>query len=319
MIESKGGRHLTIALGILAHGGAVIAADREQSDRTLKTDQAKIRGQWVAGRGSLAVSGAGNGPYLDSLTAELIEWFKNDQVQFDPKKFGEELRTKNHAFYESSVLPFAPYQEEVNYELLTCFAPSLTAGEIRFASKLGLMPQKECELWTSHKLSVVKEEYYAAVGCGATTAKALLARCWVPFIPLPVAINLACYVVYHVKRTVKDVGLDTDVMVFSGGIPMALSRDEITEMEAQFEEYGRIERENLYYCLGGDLKEHEELFGKPGDHKRIQKSLRKFFEKLNAKRVKRWTPKPPIPANTVQSVPQKSKPEDSIRPEILAP
>lgn len=313
---------MTIALGVLAHGGAVIAADREQSDGTLKSDQAKIRGHWVAGRGSLAVSGAGNGPYLDSLTAELIEWFRNDKVQFNREEFGEELRKKNHAFYERSVLPFAPYarEEGVDYELLTCFAAALTAGEIRFAAKLGLVPGRGCELWTSHKLSVLKDEYYAAVGCGATTAKALLARYWVPVISLPVAINLACYVVYHVKRTVKDVGLDTDIMVFSGALaPMPLSRDEIAEMETRFEEYGRIERENLYYCLGGDLKEHEELFGKPGDHKRIQKSLRKFFEKLNAERVKRWTPKPPIPANTVQSVPQKSKPEDSTRPEILAP
>jgi hypothetical protein len=290
---------MTIALGILAHGGAVIAADREQSNGTLKSDQAKIRGQWVAGRGALAVSGAGNGPYLDSLTAELIEWFKNDKAQLDPEEFGIKLGEKNYAFYEKSVLPFAPYEEGVDYELLTCFEAEPTAAEFAFASKIGGLPGQGCELWTSHKLSVLKEEHFAAVGCGATTAKALLARFWVPLIPLPVAINLAAYVVYHVKRTIKDVGLDTDVMVFNGAFPKPLGRNEIAEMEAHFEEYGRIERENLYYCLGGDLKEHEELFRKPGDHKRIQKSLRKFFEDLNAERVKRWTPKPPTPANTM--------------------
>ncbi len=298
---------MTIALGILAHGGAVVAADREQSDGTLKSDQGKIRGQWVAGRGSLAVSGAGNGPYLDSLTAELIDWFKDDKAKFSAEKIEEEIRNKNYAFYEKSVLPFAPYEQDADYELLACFGAAPTAVEVALASKLGGLPGKGCELWTSHKLSVVKEEHFAAVGCGATTAKALLARFWVPFIPLPVAINLAAYVVYHVKRTVKDVGLDTDIMIFSGAIPMPVPRDEIAEMEAQFEEYGRIERENLYYCLGGDLKEHEELFGKPGDHKRIQKSLRKFFENLNSERVKKWTPKLPIPASTMQSTPQKSK------------
>jgi hypothetical protein len=87
------------------------------------------------------------------------------------------------------------------------------------------------------------------------------------------------------------VGLDTDIMVIKRNtFPRWVEGDEISEMEAKFEEYKRVERESLYYCLGGNLTEQEQFFGKPGDHKRRQKSLRRFFEKLNSARLKLWTP-----------------------------
>jgi hypothetical protein len=112
----------------------------------------------------------------------------------------------------------------------------------------------------------------------------------VPSIPLEVAVSLAAYVAYNVKRTVKDVGLDTDIMVIKRNtFPRWVEGDEISEMEAKFEEYKRVERESLYYCLGGNLTEQEQFFDEPGDHKRRQKSLRRFFEKLNSARLKLWT------------------------------
>src|SRR5579883_1591102 len=65
---------MTVALGLLAaHGGLVIAADREQTDGPMKSEQGKIMGTLVRNRGSLAVSGAGNGPYIDSLSSQIIE------------------------------------------------------------------------------------------------------------------------------------------------------------------------------------------------------------------------------------------------------
>jgi hypothetical protein len=280
-------------LGILVGGAAVIAADREESDGTLKSDQGKIGGAFVAGRGTLAISGAGNGPYLDSFTASMVDWFRAKGTDFEASAFGEELRRKNYEFYKRSVLPFAPYEESVDYELLACFYPAPTEGDIALASAIGGIPGKGCEMWTSHKLSLLKVEGFAAVGVGATTAKAMLAKLLVPFIPLEVAISLAAYVAYYVKRTVKDVGLDTDVLVINrDALPKYVPKEEISEMEAKFEEYGPVERANLYYCLGGNLSEQERFLGKPGDHKRRQKSLRDFFESLNKERVKRWTLSP---------------------------
>jgi hypothetical protein len=37
---------MTIAIGLLAGRGVVIAADREQSDGTLKSEQSKIDTRW---------------------------------------------------------------------------------------------------------------------------------------------------------------------------------------------------------------------------------------------------------------------------------
>jgi hypothetical protein len=257
---------MTIALGLLAHRGVVIAADREQSDGTLKSDQGKIQTGWVRNRGSIAISGAGNGPYLDSLSSDLMDWFSNDKTQFEVDKFGEELRSKNHDFYQRSVLPFAPYLESVDYELLVALAPAPTVEEIALAKELGGLPGKHPNLWTSHKLSVLKEEPFAAVGVGRTTANSLLLKYWVPSLPLEIAATLATYIVYQVKRTVKDVGLETDVLVISGGLPHHLTRQEISAMEARFSEYEDAERENLFYCFGGDLTQLEKVEGKVGDH-----------------------------------------------------
>jgi len=280
---------MTLALGLLAHGGAVIAADREQGHGTLKADQGKISAAWIRDRGHLAISGAGNGPYLDSFAASFMEWFKNDATQFESAKFQEEFETKNYEFYQKFVLPFSPYEEAVDYELIACFYPAASAEEIAFAAKIGATPGRHPALWTSHKLTVLKEEPFAAVGFGATTAKALLSKFWVPLLPLEVAVNLAAYVAYQVKQTVKDVGLETDILLIrQTTLPTYVDRDEIAAMEAKFTDYRRTERENLYYCLGGDLAEHEEFLWKPGEHKRREKSVRKFFEQLNAKRLSQW-------------------------------
>jgi 20S proteasome alpha/beta subunit len=281
-------RRMTIALGMLAQGGIVIAADREQSDETLKSEQGKIHTFWRVNRGTVAISGAGNGPYLDALTAEVQDWFMDDNTKFKASEFGKELRSTNHAFYKKSVLPFVPYESSVDYELLVGFAPSPTRMEIAMAKKFGGAVGGRRTLWTSHKLSVLKEEPFCAVGIGRTTAHSLLLKYGVPFISIEIAATLAAYIVYQVKRTVRDVGLETDVLVISGGFPHHLTRHEITAMESRFSEYEDSERENLFYCFGGDLPHLEQVGGKLGDHKRREARLRRFFEKLNAKRIQKW-------------------------------
>jgi hypothetical protein len=278
---------MTIALGILAEGGAVIAADRQQSEGTLKLEQGKISGLWVIGRGCIVLSGAGNGAYLDSLTSELKTWFGDKTYAFDPEKFGEELRNRNYDFYERSVMPFVPYEESVDYELLACYAPAPTPQEIALAERLRATPGKGPAFWTSHKLVLTPEDQFAAVGIGATTAKALFTKLWSPSLSLEIATNLAAYIVYQVKRTVKDVGLETDIAVVNRSMVWPLTGSEIDAMEARFKEYGQVERASLYYCLGGDLSQYENVIGEAGEHKRVRTSMHKFFKQLNSKRAQR--------------------------------
>lgn len=279
---------MTVAIGLLADRGVVIAADREQSDGALKSEQGKIISAWIANRGSIAISGAGNGPYLDSLSSEIMEWFGHDKTPLEFGKFGEELKRKNRDFYKASVMPFVPYEDLADYELLVAFAPSPTKQEVILAKKLGGSPGRSPALWTSHKLSLLKEEPFAAVGVGRTAANSLLLKYWVPSLSIEIAATLATYIVYQVKRTVKDVGLQTDVLVISGSLPHHLLRHEISAMESKFEEYEDAERESLFVCFGGDLVKLEQFGGKIGDHDRRNAHLRRFFEKLNVKRRQKW-------------------------------
>jgi hypothetical protein len=279
---------MTVAIGLLADRGVVIAADREQSDGALKTEQGKIITAWIANRGSIAISGAGNGPYLDSLGSEIMKWFEAEKKVLEFSKFEEELELKNHDFYSHSVMPFVPYDDSVDYELLVAFAPSPTKQEVMLAKKLRASPGRSPALWTSHKLSVLKEEPFAAVGVGRTAANSLLLKYWVPSLSIAIAATLVTYIVYEVKRTVKGVGLQTDVLVISGSVPHHLPRHEISAMESKFEEYEDAEGESLFVCFGGDLAQLEQFGGKVGDHHRRNARLRRFFEKLNAKRRQKW-------------------------------
>jgi hypothetical protein len=105
-----------------------------------------------------------------------VDWFRDTNSDFKADAFAEDLRRKHYEFYKRCVLPFV--EESVDYELLACFDPAPTRREIALAAEFGGIPGKRPALWTSHKLTLLKAEPFAAVGCGAVTAKALLTKFW---------------------------------------------------------------------------------------------------------------------------------------------
>jgi 20S proteasome alpha/beta subunit len=270
---------MTIAIGILAPGGFVMAADREQSEGAFKSDQGKIAGTWKANpnQSCLMISGAGDGSYLDAITDELRHWFKEDKsTELETVK--NEMARKNSEFYQEKVIPFSYYPEfeRPDYEIILGCSMSASFPAI----------------WSTHKLALNQHQMFAAVGLGATTAKALLAKLYYPMISLDVAVSLAAYLIFQVKRSVNNVGLETDIVEVRNHYPMFYDRDEVLDMERHFRLYGRIERDALYYCLGGNIAEHESVFVTWKKNQGRQRELRKFFEKLNAARTKKWQPKP---------------------------
>jgi hypothetical protein len=270
---------VTIALGILAAGGTVIAADRQQTEGTAKSNRGKVSAAWKAGRGCIVLSGAGDGPPLDAIADEFREWFRADGTPLNDTDIDAEIRRRHEEFYHRYVLPFSAYAdyESPDYELLV--AASL------INSSHGL--------WTSSKLVVNNEELFAAVGVGATAANALLNKFYVPTMPIEIAISLAAYVVYQVKQTVDGVGFETDMYAIINHAPFAIGGEEISEMETHFRSYEKAARSNLYYCLGGDPAVPDSFFGLGEDRESRDKAIRQFFEKLNAKRIERWHPQSP--------------------------
>ena len=283
---------MTIALGILASGGVVVAADRQETSGYFKGSASKVQSQWVANRGTLIVSGAGDGPYIDSVSDDLKRWFSDTSqgyTRIETADVEAELRRLHTEFYSRNVLPASQWggREDVpDYDLLVAYGS----------------PSNEHSIWTTHKLAVVKENEFAAVGIGASAAKTLIQRLGHPFLELPVAFALAVYVAYHVKQTVDTVGLNTDVLVARksphGSAPWLIRRDDILEMERIFDERGEtIERDTLYYCLGGDLDCRERMFGQVGDTKQSMEAMRAFFQKV----AEKWN------VATQQSKPQQSR------------
>lgn len=291
-------KRMTIALGILAGGGIVMAADRQETSGSFKGSVGKVHAHWVRNQGTLAISGAGDGPYIDSLRAEIVKWFKQDRASpITEQEMEDELRRQHQVFYRDNVLPGSQWSpgDVPDYQLLVAFSS----------------PWHGNTLWTTSKLSTVKESEYAAVGIGATAAKVMLNRLGFPFMDLEIAVTLAAYIVYQVKRTVDFVGLETDIFEIRNHVPLVVGREELTEMEAQFRLYGSVERDNLFYYLGGDLANRENVIGKPGGHSRAEKSLRKFFMAWNEKRRDyfRRQPAVPEPEPTPPSTSQTPEPE----------
>jgi hypothetical protein len=114
---------MTIALGILAHDGVVLAADSQITQEAyLKTGRTKI----IIGsnfdhpeHGVIAISGSGSLGYIDAARAEIVNAFmKNHDSSL--AEFEEILKERVNDFYSRHVLPFASqdYRERPDFQLL---------------------------------------------------------------------------------------------------------------------------------------------------------------------------------------------------------
>jgi 20S proteasome alpha/beta subunit len=231
---------LTIAIGLIANDGIVIAADRQETEGEHKKAQRKIESLWALPVGALLVSGAGDGPYIDTMTERLRFCFGRTQAKDSSIGMTEEFRAVHTAFYSEAVLPFAQYQsyERPDYELL-----------------FGCSTDKNHLLWYSHKVTLNQVDAgFRAVGIGAGAAESLLSKFYVTNLPLKVAIVLAAYVVYEVKNSVEQCGFETDVLFTQANLPPSrVSAQAIQEMEGAFMKFRLAERDDLYQCIGGGM------------------------------------------------------------------
>jgi 20S proteasome alpha/beta subunit len=254
-------RLLTIALGLVAHDGVVIAADRQSTEGGHKKPQRKIESLWALSVGALLVSGAGTASYIETMTQRLRFAFGTTQSRDSADGMTEEFRAVHSAFYSEAVLPFAPYefQQRPDYELL-----------------FGCSTDKRHLLWYSEKLTLNQVDGFRAVGVGASAAEALLSKFYVTNLPLKVAIALAAYVVYEVKNSVEQCGFETDVLFTQSGMPPArVSPEPLKEMEEAFLRFRLVERDELFQFIGGGSVPRARNAKK---WNKLRRDLRKTFE-----------------------------------------
>jgi hypothetical protein len=201
---------MTIALGILAQDGILLAADSEETHSAeVKVDQRKLNLaiHWAQdGTRSALVTGAGDGHLIDVFSQQLQDRvFKDVRLKTDPIVVLDECLAK---FYAKHVLPFQHYQpmERPDFDLIV----ALTADDgVPHLYKSRLNTFLRCGPSTNG---------FAAVGIGALQATVLMKRVlgvgWRP--KLNDAAIVAGYVLHVVKETVPGCGKRSDIRALHG-------------------------------------------------------------------------------------------------------
>jgi hypothetical protein len=229
---------MTIALGLLAKDGLVIAADTQETYSGLfKMDQGKILGTRLgpadAALGFVTVTGAGSASHLDSINQELcsqVSELTNPSID----KIERTVKKTIRDFHVEHITPFGAWPE---FDRPGC---SLVVGAV-----VG----KQCRLWISDK-SAVKQALYGAVGIGAPHANLMLGRLWRADMSLQVATRLAAYVVFWVKQNVDGCGRDTQIVLHEDSLAWICEVKRTELMEEQFRRYMELEERATRYMLG---------------------------------------------------------------------
>ncbi len=226
---------MTIALGILARDGVVVAADSQNTiPDYLKMSDGKIALGIQHTHSSFAITGAGHVPYLEYLRQSEVTRFLEMDPAFNLPTFEAESRSAIEVFHEKHVMPFAAYgSERPDVHLLMAVEKDYQRG-----------------LWYTDKNLLIPCPRYGAVGAGAMFARILLSR-FVGDMDLLTAAFLAIYIVYQVKETVDGCGSETSVAILKGNDAKYLSRQRIEATEKVFQQYRRLESEALHYVLNG--------------------------------------------------------------------
>lgn len=261
---------MTIALAVRALDGFVVAADRQETAGDQKGEQGKITSIWKADPPAcLVVTGAGDGVYIDSISARLKESFSKSK-ETDLDGIGAELDVVNKAFYSERVIPISDDPNlRPNYDLL-----------------LACRSANQMAIWKTSQLAFVKEGFYAAVGIGDMAAMALLRKLWLP-VPFEESINLAAFTIQEVKASVEGCGLGTDIVfakseIFKNHVPVFVEDEEVRQMENLFRLYRKVERESFHDCVAHIVSAHtRDAIEK---YKENRSKMRDAFTKINTRR-----------------------------------
>jgi hypothetical protein len=267
---------MTIAVGILAPNGAVIAADRQETAAYQKGEEGKITTVWRADPpGCLTITGAGDGFYIDSISAVLRDWFGSSKEK-DIDKLRTEADVLTQEFYKSRVIPISDDPNlRPDYELL-----------------LVCKSFARMQMWKTSRLAFNRSPMWDAVGVGQVVATALINKLWLP-VSVEEAVNLAAFTVYEVKASVDGCGLGTDVVFitndpnpFVNGVPVFLEDAEIREMEDIFRRYHKVEREMFHQCVAHATSVHtRDVFEKYKDER---PKMSEAFKEINERRRSRF-------------------------------
>lgn len=209
---------MTIALGLLAQDGFVLASDTQETAGNFKVDTQKIQSVHVESVnwcGTCAVTGAGCAGYIDAITEQLHEAFCRDDMTM--KNWPDEVRKCVRRFYRQHVIPFGFPDERLDFSLI------VAAQRDGVASQL-----------LTHRTSVRAISWHTAIGMGETVAKGLFHEFGSAIMDVRTAALLAAYFIFRVKRSVEGCGHFTQVVIVRSNRTMTVPIIASAEWERAF-------------------------------------------------------------------------------------
>ncbi len=272
---------MTIALGILADDGVVIAADTQETYAgVFKVEQGKIvfsindseHGKFLGG---VSVSGAGTAGHVDALSQEICLNFRTHRTSMDG--FQDDLAERVKKFNEQHVVPFATWPE---YDRPSV---SLLVGAV--------IGDDRC-LWTTDKTAMRVCYPFGAVGIGAAHASLMLRRFWQGG-DCDLAELVAAYVLYSVKQHVDGCGKQTQLMSVKSDRLYVWTDGQLERLEKQFARMFVAEERSVLYALGmGSVETVETLRSIRREIKRIEAFPKKATKQDLRRHPVHWRHKP---------------------------
>jgi hypothetical protein len=233
---------MTIAIGVVASDGIVVAADSQLTTGESKYQHGKLRAQvnsgWDGGLpGACIVTGAAShDTYLYECMARLQRVFGENKTAVGNAlraAFTDELVR----FHSEHIMTFAAYQpqERPDVDMLLAYERN-GIGELLYSDNTVL----------------VSSSSYAAVGSGNAQAYAALARMFrLPLLDVWETVLLAAYVVYSVKASSIYCGMATNICVIKNNNFIYLNRDICRRLDDAMDRYSRhVEADTLRHAIG---------------------------------------------------------------------
>ncbi len=283
---------MTIALGILASDGIVIAADAQVTTSGLshKRDQGKVtmstrRSDPTAGPdyfAGIVVSGAGSLSCMEHLRQGISKAFRESPSLLSVPETKAELEKQVLDFHE---VHFTPH----------------CAGMADVFMLVGAFDATQKALWVTDRSFVNEVSAFAAVGIGEAHASSLMGKLYAPMDTMG-AILLSAFVVSEVKDAVEGCGNDTDIFAIGPTKSCWVSRAHTRALTEIFRRYSRVEAHRLHELFSGHIGWSD---GSTDSTRTEAESLRDQIQRVAAaiEYVPEWAkaPQPSNPSNSESS------------------
>lgn len=242
---------MSIALGLVARGGLVLAADSQITLGDQKISQGKTRGmycsdpqqdaegEWhVQNAGSMVIAGAGQPDgYVYALADRLLNGFRENQAS-TADNLRSELEQVLVEFHTTHVVPYLPLAavERPNVDLLVGYTRNGTFG-----------------MWGNDFAVMNQVSFYRACGIGKAQATAMLETLYrLPQMDLAGTAVLASLILFRVKEHNIYCGNDTDLWILDAHSRFFMvPRQFSTRLEASWLKYGRTIEAAAFRSIAG--------------------------------------------------------------------